>query len=163
MKICFCAALLLAALALTILSGCSGNAPQRLDRAEEILDRRLDAAEEKLESRIESVFTEAAVPKASAPAAEPTQPVIFAAPETVPVQASAQPAETRLTKEEARDIALKHAGLSAEAVRGLRVEFDYDDGRPEYDVEFHQGGYEYDYEIHAETGNILSWDKDRDD
>lgn len=163
MKTRFCAALLLAALALTILSGCSGNALQQIDRAEEILDHRLDSAEEKLESRIESAFTEAAVPKAPAPAVESTQPVISAAPETVPVQASAQPAETRLTKEEALDIALKHAGLSAEAVRGLRVEFDYDDGRPEYDVEFHQGGYEYDYEIHAETGNILSWDKDRDD
>ena len=80
-----------------------------------------------------------------------------------PTQAPAQAVKERLTKDEASAIALKHAGLTAADVTRLRTQFDYDDGRPEYDVDFHHDGYEYDYEIHAETGKILSIDKDRDD
>ena len=45
----------------------------------------------------------------------------------------------------------------------LRTEFDFDEGRPEYEVDFHHDGWEYDYEIHAETGKILSRDKDREE
>ena len=68
-----------------------------------------------------------------------------------------------ISKEEAKTVALTHAGVSAAEVTRLTAEFDYDDGRPEYDVEFHHGGYEYDYEIHAETGKILRWNKEWDD
>jgi len=68
-----------------------------------------------------------------------------------------------ISKEEAKTVALTHAGVSAADVTRLTAEFDYDDGRPEYDVEFHHGGYEYSYEIHAETGAILSRDKDLED
>ena len=75
--------------------------------------------------------------------------------------AGSEPA--RLTEEEARDIALKDAGLTAEQVTRLKVEFGYDDGRPEYEVDFHHDGWEYDYELHAQTGEILSQNKDRED
>ena len=67
-----------------------------------------------------------------------------------------------ITKEEAIAIALPDAGLSENQVTRLKAEFDYDDGRPTYDVEFRHDGWEYDYEIHAESGKILSRDKDRD-
>lgn len=90
--------------------------------------------------------------------------------EAEPVSAPQQPAltqppatEEKLTREQARDIALKHAGLSKSQVSRLQVEFDYDDGRPEYSVEFRHNGWEYDYEIHAQTGKILDWDKEYDD
>ena len=46
MKTRFCAALLFAALAFTILSGCSVNAYQQLEQAEKAIDHRLDIAEE---------------------------------------------------------------------------------------------------------------------
>lgn len=65
-----------------------------------------------------------------------------------------------ISQEEAQRIALEHAGLKADQVTGLRVEYDVDDGVPEYDVEFHQGHWEYEYEIHAETGEIRSYDRD---
>lgn len=65
-----------------------------------------------------------------------------------------------ITAEEAQTIALEHAGLTADQVTGLRANFDRDDGIPEYEVEFRQDRWEYEYEIHAETGEILSWDKD---
>lgn len=72
------------------------------------------------------------------------------------------PAETtgRISEEAAWQIALEHAGLTRDQVTGTHIEFEIDDGRPEYNVEFHQGYLEYDYEIHAETGKILSYDRD---
>ena len=80
------------------------------------------------------------------------------------LKAKAEPPKPqRLTKEEAISIALADAGLGQDQVTGLRVEFDYDGGVPEYEVDFRHGGYEYDYEIHAETGAIRSRDKDRED
>ena len=73
------------------------------------------------------------------------------------------PPSGQLTKEESIAVALAHAGLSESQVTRLKAEFDYDDGRPEYDVEFRYNGWEYEYEIHAESGKILSYDKERDD
>lgn len=61
-----------------------------------------------------------------------------------------------LTAEEAADIALGHAGFSKDQVEYLHTEYEVDRGVPQYEVEFHQGQWEYDYEIHAETGEILS-------
>ena len=83
-------------------------------------------------------------------------------PAATPAQSSVTEPK-QITKEIAVSIALLHAGLTENAVTRLHTEFDYDDGRPEYEVDFHYSGYEYDYEIHAETGEIISWDKDRDD
>lgn len=65
-----------------------------------------------------------------------------------------------LTKEQAQAIALEHAGFTAEQVTYLRAEYEVDDGIPEYEVHFHQGRWEYDYEINAQTGEILSYDRD---
>lgn len=69
-------------------------------------------------------------------------------------------AAARLTREEAQTIALKHAGLTADQVTRLRTEYEIDDGIPRYEVTFLQRRWEYDYEIHADTGAILSYDKD---
>lgn len=69
----------------------------------------------------------------------------------------------KIAAEEAKNIALKHAGLKASQVKGLRAKYDVDDGIPEWEVEFYADGLEYDYEIHAESGKIRSWDKERDD
>ena len=67
-----------------------------------------------------------------------------------------------ITAQQAKTIALEQAGLTAEQVTGLRAELDRDDGRLEWDVDFHSGGYEYDYTIHAKTGEILDIDKEKD-
>ena len=68
---------------------------------------------------------------------------------------------SQISAEEARAVALKHADVRADQIRFLRVAFDFEDGVPQYTVEFVTDGWEYDYEIHAETGAILSFDKDR--
>jgi len=80
--------------------------------------------------------------------------------------AAAQPAETpavqELTAEEAQAIALEHAELSAEQVTGLRAKKDRENGVLVWEVEFRQGDWEFDYDINAETGAIVKWEKDYD-
>jgi len=143
MKIRFFAALLVAVLSFAILSGCAA----------------VSAAPAPTQPVLTAI-EESTVPLAPAP--QPITPAPTKAPApTAPVAGPAAP--SLISKEEAIDIALKDAGFSRDQVTGLRAEFDYDDGRPEYDVDFRQDRYEYDYEIHAESGKILSRDKDWDD
>ena len=67
---------------------------------------------------------------------------------------------TRLTPEEAQEIVLDHAGVTAEEVKRLRIGFEYDDLVPQYEVRFRKGFVEYEYEVHGDTGEILSVDVD---
>jgi uncharacterized membrane protein YkoI len=69
-------------------------------------------------------------------------------------------ADKYIGKDAATDIALDHAELTTEDVLYSRTRLERDDGRIEYDVEFYCDGVEYDYEIDATTGEILSFDKD---
>ena len=80
--------------------------------------------------------------------------------ETTSATASGKPTNPALSVEEARNIALKHAGFAADQVTALRTEYEIEHGIPQYEVEFHHGIWEYDYEIHADTGKILSFSKD---
>lgn len=67
-----------------------------------------------------------------------------------------------ITSEQAKEIALNHAGQSASGVYFDKVDLDYDDGIQKYEVEFVSGNMEYDYEIDAITGAILKYDWDQD-
>ena len=67
---------------------------------------------------------------------------------------------TDIDLEEAKEIALKDAGLKEKDVTFVTAKVDYDDGRKYYDVEFYYNGVEYDYEIDAESGRIVDFDKD---
>ena len=67
---------------------------------------------------------------------------------------------TDIGAERAKTIALNHAGISASNAVFLHAKLDYDDGRRIYEVEFYSGSKEYDYEIDAATGQILSFDYD---
>ncbi|MGI6326551.1 MAG: PepSY domain-containing protein [Saccharofermentanales bacterium] len=78
---------------------------------------------------------------------------------TQPTSPSAT-SSTYIGKDNAVKAALNHAGLSASAIRDLEVELDKDDGRWIYEVEFKANGFEYDYDIDALTGKVLSADKD---
>lgn len=68
----------------------------------------------------------------------------------------------RLIGEEAAcQIALQHAGLTADQVTFLPTEQEIEDGRQIYDVEFYTADYkEYDYDIDALTGEIVSFDQE---
>ncbi len=102
----------------------------KLDAVDEAVEHKLERAEDKIEMQIESVMP-------------------------VPADTAAL-----LTEEEAAAIAIEHAGLTKEAVGTVRVTYELDDGVPEYEVGFRVGTTGYDYTIHAETGEILSYEMD---
>ena len=134
------AVLLLFVLLLTM-AGCStANAVQRLDMAEEKIEEKLDAAEEKLEDGLRRAVSPATA-------------------ETLPAPISG-PGPQKLTKEQAQQIALDHLGFPADQVTRLHAEYEMDDGIALCEIAFHQGDWEYEFEIHAENGTILSFDKD---
>jgi len=66
----------------------------------------------------------------------------------------------RISMDEAKQIALDHAGVNAEDARFDNQELDEDDGVLHYEIEFDVGDVEYEYDIHAETGDILESDRD---
>ena len=117
---------------LLAMSGCSAvSAVQKLDAAEDRVEAKLEIAENRLEDKIRQTL-------------QPTE-------ETAP---------QLLTAEEVQKIALDYLSLTADQVTRLHTEFEIDDGIPQYDVGFHSGDWEYEFEIHGETGRILSYDKD---
>ena len=129
--------LMLFALLMTM-AGCSAaNAARMLDAAEDQVEAKLDAAEKKLEDRLRDA--------------------VLPAPETNP--AASEPSG-KLTREQAEKIALDYLGLTADQVTRMHSEYEIDDGVPRFDVAFCQGDWEYEFEIHAENGRILSYDKD---
>ena len=131
------------ALLLTMTACSAAGAARTLDRAEDKIEHKLDAAEDRVEDAVRRAVT-------PAPASTPTDPA------AIPTETAAQP----ITQADARKIALDHLGLTTDQVTGLRTEYEVDDGVPQYDVEFFNGDWEYEFEIHAETGRILSFDKD---
>ena len=56
----------------------------------------------------------------------------------------------------AQKIALEHAGVKAADATITKSKLDYEDGRQVYDIEWYVGGAKYDYEIAADTGEIIS-------
>ena len=125
-------AVLLAFAALfVLLVGCN-EVEEALDRVEDRVENVVDKAEDTVEDAVK--------PK-DAPATE-------------------QNATTALNQEQAESIALEYVQLTAEKVSRMRTEYEIDDGVPQYDVEFYDGTWEYEFEIHAETGKIISFDKD---
>ena len=77
--------------------------------------------------------------------------------------APADPVASAITADQAQAIALAHAGLTDATVRRIEIEPDRERGIKVFEVEFDHGGYEYAYDIHAETGEILWSEKEIDD
>lgn len=65
--------------------------------------------------------------------------------------------------EAAQAAAYAHAGVTAASVRELETEFDYEDGRMVYEVEFKSGATEYEYDIDATNGTVVKYKTERDD
>ncbi|MDY3025819.1 MAG: PepSY domain-containing protein [Candidatus Faecivicinus sp.] len=63
--------------------------------------------------------------------------------------------------DQAKRIALKHAGLSDATFTKAKLE--NDDGNRVYEIEFRKDGVEYEYEIDAVTGSILEYDVEQDE
>lgn len=63
-----------------------------------------------------------------------------------------------ITEQQAIDIAVKDAGVTGDYKS--KIEMDYDDGMMLYEVDVWAAGYEYEYEINAETGAIVDFEKE---
>lgn len=122
-------------LAMTVFCGC-----RAIDRAEDALENKADRIEDAVEQKVNDAAN------------------ALLGPDTA--TGNFTPADQLITPEEAQAIALKDAGISAEDATGLHTVLQIDDGRQEYDVDFRVGRLEYDYEIDAVTGTILSKDVD---
>ncbi|MBQ6492867.1 MAG: PepSY domain-containing protein [Erysipelotrichaceae bacterium] len=68
-----------------------------------------------------------------------------------------------VSKAQAKQVALNHAGVSADQISGYHIKKESDDGRSVYEIEFYVGNVEYEYEIDAVTGAILKADSEIDD
>ncbi len=66
-----------------------------------------------------------------------------------------------LTQDQALAKAFAHAGLKkADFVK--QVELDWEHGRKVYEIKFYNGDLEYEYDVDAESGKILKFEKDYD-
>ena len=65
----------------------------------------------------------------------------------------------RISLEEARDIAL--ARVEGATASNISIELDEDDGWYVYEGEIFYNGMEYEFEIDADSGNILKWEEER--
>lgn len=66
----------------------------------------------------------------------------------------------KITADKAKRVALADAKLEEKDVNFVKVELEFENNRIVYDVDFYSGNVEYDYEIDAVSGTILSADKD---
>ncbi len=80
----------------------------------------------------------------------------------LPANPPTPPAAT-ITPEAAKAAALNHAGLQEQQITLYRYELDRDDGRLVYEISFLVGNMEYEYDIDAETGAVVSWERELED
>ena len=63
-----------------------------------------------------------------------------------------------LSEEDAKSIAIEHAGLLTDQITFTKSTLDKNDYQPHYDIEFYTNdNKEYEYEIALDTGKILEW------
>ena len=62
--------------------------------------------------------------------------------------------------EKAKSIALERAGVSSAQASFKKAQLDWDDGRARYEIEFIAGNYSYEFEIDAQSGTILDYERD---
>ena len=73
---------------------------------------------------------------------------------TVPVFAGG------ITEAQAKEIALRQAGVDPASVNYMTIHQDWDDGRQEYDVKFYVGTTEYSCDVDMNTGAVRDFDVD---
>ena len=77
------------------------------------------------------------------------------------IQSSGQASDSAyIGVEAAKSAAFAHAGLDASQVTMGEVDFDYEDGRMVYELEFYASGAEYEYDIDASTGAVVKFSQE---
>ncbi len=75
----------------------------------------------------------------------------------------ATPTGKQLTPEEAKAKALGHAAVNEVDTFDWDIELDYEYGQAVYEVSFETREFEFEYEIHAYNGEVLRFEKERND
>ena len=83
-------------------------------------------------------------------------------PQVAPQPQQQQQSQQYIGLEQAKSIALDHAGVGTD-VFFTKEKQDFEDGIVVYEIEFYAGQVEYEYEIDAVTGAIWDFDADYDD
>ncbi|MFI3230455.1 MAG: hypothetical protein R3Y29_02760 [bacterium] len=60
----------------------------------------------------------------------------------------------------AKEFALTHAGFSEQDISFVKWDFDLDNFLATYDIEWYHNNLEYEYKIHALTGEVLKYEID---
>ena len=68
-----------------------------------------------------------------------------------------------ISKEDAKQKALTHAGLTAEQIFDYDIELDNENGSVYYEIEFTKDRFSYEYKIDAVSGKIVQCEKEIDD
>lgn len=92
-------------------------------------------------------------------------------PDAVTVQAASPAAAAdsadaseAISKERSLEIAVDHAGITADQITHIDDhELDTDDGRQIWEIEFHADGYEHEFDVDARTGEVIDHERDRED
>lgn len=82
--------------------------------------------------------------------------------EKIEVKTTVAKHSDHITVQKAQSIALSHANLKTADVKELKAEFEKDNGLAFYEIEFEHGRFEYEYKINAESGKIISAEKEAD-
>ena len=69
-------------------------------------------------------------------------------------------ANKQINEAQAKQIAVKHAGLKESDVQFTKVEKDMDDGVMKYEIHFVHGTQKYEYDVRISDGRILEYDID---
>lgn len=119
------------------LNGCGDNAAASIPQQ----------SSQEQNAQASGIQTEAADSPAAAPAQAQT---------SAPTTAQTVTGIGTVDEAAAQKIALEHAGVTAADATITKSKLDYEDGRQVYDIEWYAGGAKYDYEIAADTGEIIS-------
>ena len=86
-------------------------------------------------------------------------------PDGIDSNAADQPgmASPDMEVEEAKAIAAGHAGFSVSDVSFSKAKLEKEHRLMVYEIEFYKDGMEYEYEINAETGEIIKYEVDEND
>ena len=73
-----------------------------------------------------------------------------------------QNSSTAITREKALEIALEKAGVAKADIRDLEIDLDRERGETVWEVDFEHGKLEYSYDVHAQTGEIVKVEREKD-
>ncbi len=125
--------------------------PEKTEKQEE---KNTAAPQKKAEKEKAAAGTKAEVTEKKAQQNKPTEKIAA----TKPVATTKK--EFNISKDEAKTIALSHAGLAETDISRYKSELDRERKNIVYEIEFDSGKYEYEYEINADTGKIIKAEKE---